>query len=133
MTDQEIIRALRCSSSVGSECRHEKCPFFAQEEIPEELREKCGRDTWGGCDVDSIALAAADRLEQLAKPERTAVSLDGKCGGCEYAIPAKFGRSECYIECTNRPQNKSDKMGIARIKQRTTPACKRYREKGGAS
>ena len=133
MTDQEIIKALRCSASIDCKCIRELCPFFVQEEVPEELREKCGgKDKLDGCDVDGIALAAADRLEQLLKPTRPATSLVGKCGSCEYAIPTKFGSSECYIECTNRPQNGSGRTGIAHIKQRTTPACKRYRGKGGA-
>ena len=66
MTDQEIIKALRCTASVDCECSREQCPFFVQEAIPEELREKYGgKDKWDGCDVDGVALAAANRLEEL--------------------------------------------------------------------
>ena len=66
MTDQEIIQALRCTASADFECIRERCPFFVQEDIPEGLREKCGgMEKWDGCDVDGVALAAADRLEEL--------------------------------------------------------------------
>lgn len=67
MSNQEIIKALRCTSSADSECIREQCPFFVQEVIPEELRGKYGgKDKWDSCDVDGVALAAADRLEELA-------------------------------------------------------------------
>ena len=134
MTVQEIIKALRCTANADCDCIREQCPFFVQEAIPEELRDKCdGMETWDSCDVDGVALAAADRLEQLVKT-RPATSLAGKCGSCEYAKPTTWGKSECYIECTNRPDRpyRQTRAGIAHIKQRTTPACKRYKGKGCA-
>ena len=66
VTDRDIIRALRCTANTDCECIRKQCPFFVQEIIPEELWGKCGgKDTWDSCDVDGVALAAADRLERL--------------------------------------------------------------------
>ena len=57
------------------------------------------------------------------------ISLRGKCGGCEYAKPAEWGRSKCHIECTNRP-DRPNRSKVAHLKPRTSKACKRYKPKG---
>lgn len=67
MTDQEIIRALRCSAAVPTKdtiC--EACPFHRTQELPEEWKGKYPDDFLHGCDVNAIAIIAADRLEELA-------------------------------------------------------------------
>lgn len=69
MTNQEIIKALRCSASIheeGPDCVG--CPYAYMEKIPEEFREMCGgRTVWEDCDTDRICLDAADRLEALTR------------------------------------------------------------------
>ena len=63
MTDQELIRALRCTSTPGGplmDC--EKCQYRVVEAVPEHLREQVGSDEWEGCDADKIGVDAADRL-----------------------------------------------------------------------
>lgn len=65
MTDKEIIRALRCSSAVRVECAHDACPSYQKTELPEEWKGKYPDDFLYGCDVDEIAIVAADRLEEL--------------------------------------------------------------------
>ena len=61
--------------------------------------------------------------------------LKNKCGTCVYGIPSTFGKSNCYIECTNQEHiAKYCKRPISRIRQRTAPACRSYEdktEKGG--
>lgn len=64
-----IIRALRCSSTPGSECMGTACPFCVEEQIPEELRETLRRDVVEICDTDRIARLAADWLEELTAKE----------------------------------------------------------------
>ena len=79
MTDQEIIRALRCVSSPEPERDCGTCPYFRKETLPEEIQDKLGVKTWDSCDVDRIGLDAADRLEhraqqlELARGERDVV------------------------------------------------------------
>lgn len=68
MTDQEIIKALRCSATVHTkkpDCTG--CPCHVVEEVPEEFRRELGGipSWWDSCDVDKMALAAAKRLEEL--------------------------------------------------------------------
>lgn len=76
MTDQEIIRALRCVSSPEPERDCGTCPYFRKETLSEEIQDKLGVKTWDSCDVDRIGLDAADRLEfraqqlELARAER---------------------------------------------------------------
>lgn len=65
MTDQEIIRALRCSSSAAAECMEDACPFYRKDELPDEYKDKYPADFFYGCDVDEIVIVAADRLEEL--------------------------------------------------------------------
>lgn len=66
MTDQELIKALRCSATVHE--REVDCtgrPFFKQTAVPAALIGRFG-EYWMSCDCDGIALAASDRLEESA-------------------------------------------------------------------
>ena len=66
MTDQEIMQALRCTSAPGGPTGNcEECPYYRREQLKGELKEKMGRETWTGCDVDKIGVDAADRIERL--------------------------------------------------------------------
>ena len=52
-----------------------------------------------------------------------------KCGTCAYAKPTTFGKSKCYVECTNQEHiQKFCKREISLKRQRTTPACGDYKE-----
>lgn len=80
MTDQEIIRALRCISSPELERDCGTCPYFRKENLQEELQDKLGVKTWDSCDVDRIGLDGAARLElramelEFARGERDVVT-----------------------------------------------------------
>lgn len=63
MSDQELIQALRCISHAGGpvgDCK--KCPFLRTEHIGTDLAKMAGKDEWESCDVDGVAIAAADRI-----------------------------------------------------------------------
>lgn len=66
MTGQEIVQALRCTSTPGGptgDC--EKCPYWKTEQLTAEQKEKLGVDTWTSCDVDKVGMDAADLIERL--------------------------------------------------------------------
>lgn len=65
MTDQDIIRALRCSSSAAAKCMEDACPFYRKDELPDEYKGQFPEDFFYVCDVDEIAIVAAERLEEL--------------------------------------------------------------------
>lgn len=63
MSDQELIQALRCTSTPGGpigDC--EKCSFWKTKNLTPEQSEQLGTDEWASCDIDRIGLGAADRL-----------------------------------------------------------------------
>ena len=66
MTGQEIVQALRCTSTPGG--LHEDCtgcPYYRKEQLDAELKEKLGVDTWPSCDVNKVGMDAADLIERL--------------------------------------------------------------------
>ena len=65
MKNEEIVRALRCVSTAGGENACEHCPYWKEEEVPEEERPIYGADTWHSCDVDRVGLDGADLIERL--------------------------------------------------------------------
>ena len=65
MKNEEIVRALRCISTAGGEHDCEHCPYWKEEEVPEEERPIYGADTWHSCDVDRVGLDGADLIERL--------------------------------------------------------------------
>ena len=65
MKNNEIVRALRCISTAGGENACEHCPYWKEEEVPEEERPIYGADTMHSCDVDRIGLDGADLIERL--------------------------------------------------------------------
>lgn len=62
-----IVRALRCSSTPNGDCIGEECPFFVEEEVPEDMVREIGRVKWPSCDVDAIGMAAAEKIEEMMK------------------------------------------------------------------
>lgn len=65
MKNEEIVRALRCISTAGGENACEHCPYWKEEEVPEEERPIYGADTWHSCDVDRVGLDGAALIERL--------------------------------------------------------------------
>ena len=65
MKNEEIVRALRCVSTAGGENACEHCPYWKEEEVPEEERLIYGADTMHSCDVDRVGLDGADLIERL--------------------------------------------------------------------
>lgn len=68
MTTEEIIQALRCTSTPGG--LHEDCtgcPYYRKEQLDAELKEKLGVDTWPSCDVNKVGMDAADLIERLTE------------------------------------------------------------------
>lgn len=65
MENEEIVRALRCISTAGGENACEHCPYWKEEEVPEEERPIYGADTMHSCDVDRVGLDGADLIERL--------------------------------------------------------------------
>ena len=65
MKNEEIVRALRCISTAGGENACEHCPYWKEEEVPEEERPIYGADTMHSCDVDRVGLDGADLTERL--------------------------------------------------------------------
>ena len=66
MKNEEIVRALRCISTAGGENACEHCPYWKEEEVPEEERPLYGADMMHSCDVDRVGLDGADLIERLA-------------------------------------------------------------------
>lgn len=66
MKNEEIVRALRCISTAGGENACEHCPYWKEEEVPEEERPIYEADTMHSCDVDRVGLDGADLIERLA-------------------------------------------------------------------
>lgn len=65
MKNEEIVRALRCISTAGGENVCEHCPYWKEEEVPEEERPIYGADTMHSCDVDRVGLDGAELIEKL--------------------------------------------------------------------
>lgn len=66
MTSQEIVQALRCTSTPGDHASNcEQCPYWKKEQLNGRLEEKLGTDTWTSCDIDNVGLDAADLIERL--------------------------------------------------------------------
>lgn len=65
MKNEEIVRALRCISTAGGENACEHCPYWKEEEVPEEERPIYRADTMHSCDVDRVGLDGADLIERL--------------------------------------------------------------------
>ena len=65
MKNEEIVRALRCISTAGGENACEHCPYWKEEEVPEEEWPIYGADTMHSCDVDRVGLDGADLIERL--------------------------------------------------------------------
>ena len=96
-----------------------------REKLIELLEDIC--EKYAPCGMGVMAdqlLAAGVTLPKSPRPE---TDLTGKCGSCSFAKPATFGRSPCYVECTNADHlsRRKTKYNWAK-RQRTCKACKSY-------
>ena len=86
-TDQDLIRGLRCSASAG-EHPCEGCCWLMVEALPAELARELGIPEdfgpWTSCDVDRMALEAADRLEALTQKRTAAPGNTGSGGNAKH-------------------------------------------------
>ena len=110
MTGQEIVQALRCTSTPGS--LHEDCtgcPYYRKEKLDAELKEKLGVDTWPSCDVNKVGMDAADLIERLTA-ENAALKKEIRKAGCMFCArfedcPEGFkptGQEDCD-NCAKKP------------------------------
>ena len=93
MTPAEIAKVLRCTATVqtGDEpCA--SCPFCQVEMLTEAQKAQLHCEEWRSCDVDGVALAAADLIERLEK-EKAALMEIAKarpiCATCKHHIGCK--------------------------------------------
>lgn len=97
MNDQDLVNALRCTSTAGGpigDCK--KCPFCKTEPVPKNLKKTVTLTEWSSCDVDAVGLAAADRIEEQAKEidalrnelclkcGKYTLAHEGACDGCRW-------------------------------------------------
>lgn len=61
------MRALRCTGTVHETVDCTGCPYLLEETVPEDMAEALGSKLFLSCDVDQIALDAAERLEADSK------------------------------------------------------------------
>lgn len=110
MTDQEIVQALRCTSTPGGlseDCTG--CPYYRKEQLDAELKEKLGVDTWPSCDVNKVGMDAADLIERLTA-ENAALKKEIRKAGCMFCArfedcPEGFkptGQEDCD-NCAKKP------------------------------
>lgn len=95
MTDErkkeimDTARALRCTSTPCGDCAGDKCRFWSEEQVPEEIRHEIG-DVWGGCDCDAVGVSGAaaidELLEEIDRLETDRmimlIKMHGDCGVC---------------------------------------------------
>ena len=63
---EDIIRALRCSATYSEAVDCTGCPYLLEETLTEDVAQIVGDKLWMSCDVDQIALDAANMLEKGA-------------------------------------------------------------------
>lgn len=71
-TINEIIKALRCTSIPRHKYDCENCPYRELNEVNDDIPSKedtiiDGKKYWEGCDVEKIAIDAADLLEKIQR------------------------------------------------------------------
>lgn len=99
----------------------------AIENFKSELKKRCTEGGIYPAYVECMADVIAEEMTGNKKVE--CGNLKNKCGSCAYAMPTTFGNGTAYVECTNQEHiDKYCKRPISRIRQRTCPACRSYKE-----
>lgn len=79
MSCEDIIRALRCTSTPGGQTGDCKgCLYYRAEHLSVELKGKLGTDEWCSCDIDKIGMDAADRIERLEAENKALCAMVAK-------------------------------------------------------
>lgn len=89
---EDIVRALRCTSTKGSEGKVKDCTYCPEDEIDEDIRKMVGNDVCAICDVKRIIIDAADMISALLEEnDRLSEALmvlrikaRGDCGVCRH-------------------------------------------------
>lgn len=67
-TAMEIARALRCAATDSD---HEEdcavCRYWRKETLTQAQKEKLGVDEWASCDIEKVAMDAANLLDRFAE------------------------------------------------------------------
>lgn len=106
MTDQEIMQALRCTSTPGGPIGNcEECPYYRREQVEGEFKEKLGTDTWPSCDVDKVGMDAADLIERLTA--ENVILPDGQASAVE-SLRKEIEWKDMVIALAQRKQEKAE-------------------------
>lgn len=96
MTGQEIVQALRCTSTPGGHTSNcEQCPYWKKEQLNGRLKEKLGTDTWTSCDVDKVGLDAADLIERLTAENAALLGYAKLFAGCDMCRHSNYCKTDC--------------------------------------
>lgn len=87
---EDIVRALRCTSTPGSECMGNACAYWNVEDLDEYIRNIDGKYDCSGCDCDRIVMDAADMISALMEENdrlsdtimTLRIMMRGDCGVC---------------------------------------------------
>ncbi len=141
MTDEQIIKALECcvKDDEGASGCSEKCPLFDTHKDCATFLRKNTLDLIkrqkAEIEKKDKLIEIADKMVESLKAEvkRLQKKQEAKCGTCYYSKPTTFGKSKCYVECTNQEhiEKYCRHRKISLKRQRTTPACKNYKEMVG--
>lgn len=85
MNDQDLVNALRCASTAGGpmgDCR--EISVLQNGAGPRRTGGKVNLKEWPYCEVDSMVLAAADRIEACLKCGNYTLAHEGACNGCRW-------------------------------------------------
>lgn len=93
MTPAEIAKALRCTATVQTGDKPcASCPFNRTETLTEDQKAQLHCEEWHSCDVDGVALAAADLIERLEKEKAALLEIAKArpiCATCKHHIGCK--------------------------------------------
>ena len=128
MTDKEIMRALRCTSTPGDHTSNcEQCPYWKKEQLNGQLEEKFGTDTYASCDIDKAGLDAADLIERLTA--ENVVLPDGQASVIE-SLRKEIEWKDMVIALAQKEQAKAEaERDALREKQRWIPVTERLPER----
>lgn len=119
LTKKQIAESIECC--VKADCKG--CPLYYY------------KDFTNDCEKHIIGILRDDNVRLKEEVERLQKKREAKCGTCYYSKPVPFGKSKCYVECTNQEhiEKYCRYRKISLKRQRTTPACKSYKEMAGDS
>lgn len=111
-----------------------KCKKYNPEQLTEELRnilfQEAITELQFSCYTTELDIINRKKAEiDMLKKKNAA-----KCATCVFAVQTtEIGVPKCYVECTNQEHIKKycHRQRTSRLRQRTTPACRHYKERPG--